>query len=324
MVYRDKVRIVVTGGAGFIGGHLVERLQAIHRGQVLVLDNLHRECFSGWSLPDVTFVRIDIRNPLAVREAMAGCDVVFHLAAQSNVMGAVTDAQYTFDTNVAGTFNVLEGAKAARAKRFVFTSSREIYGEPARLPVVESSRPKPKNPYGASKLAGEVYCGQAAVEGLETVILRLANVYGPRDRDRVIPLFVDAAQSGSPLVIYGGDQVLDFVWIDTVVDAMLKAAFGAWVRDPVNIGSGQGTSIRELAESIVQLAGSNSPIQVIPKREAEVTRFVADVTAARRCLGLPRHAKPLAHLSHLISAPRGPIASAASQNLRIRPSGDLD
>src|SRR5260370_16660811 len=100
----------------------------------------------------------------------------------------------------------------------------------------------------------------------------------------------------------------------TVGDAMLKAAFGAWVRGPVNIGSGQGTSSRELAESIVQLAGSNSPIQVIPKREAEVTRFVADVTVARKCLGLPPHAKPLAHLSPLISAPPRPLPSPPSQN----------
>src|SRR5260370_35435239 len=96
----------------------------------------------------------------------------------------------------------------------------------------------------------------------------------------------------------------------TVGDAMLKAAFGAWVRGPVNIGSGQGTSSRELAESIVQLAGSNSPIQVIPKREAEVTRFVADVTAARKWLGVPPHAKPLVHLSHLTPAPRGATASS--------------
>src|SRR5207245_6973446 len=151
-----------------------------------------------------------------------GPNVVCQLAAQSNVMGAVYDADYAFGSNVTGTFNVLRAAASAGVKRVVFTSSREVYGDPRQLPVRESCPIRPKNGYGASKAAGEVYCRAAANDGLETVILRVTNVYGTRDRDRVVPLFARSAGSGSPLTLYGGKQVLDFVWIDTVVDALVK------------------------------------------------------------------------------------------------------
>src|SRR5207245_9289304 len=149
-----------------------------------------------------------------------GPNVVCQLAAQSNVMGAVYDADYAYSSNVTGTFNVLRAAVSAGVKRVVFTSSREVYGDPRRLPVRESAPLPPKNGYGASKAAGEVYCRAAANEGIETVILRLANVYGTRDRGRVIPLFAQAAAAGWPLTIYGGKQVLDFIWVETVVDVL--------------------------------------------------------------------------------------------------------
>lgn len=279
----------------------MERLVATRKGTVLVLDNLFRACWidNGPGLPDVHVARIDIRDGVAVRDALVGCDLVFHLAAQSNVIGAVSDAQYAFDTNVVGTFNVLEAAKQGRVKRLIFTSSREIYGEPHRLPVRESSLPCPKNAYGVSKLAGELYCRLAASQGLEVVILRLANVYGPRDRDRVIPLFLKAARKGSPLFIYGGHQVIDFVWVETVVDALMEAGFGPWVKAPVNIGSGKGTTVLELAERIVALTGSESTIEILPARGVEVSRFVADTSRARRFWKLLTPSDPLVHLLHL-------------------------
>ena len=154
------------------------------------------------------------------------------------------DADYAFGSNVAGTFNVLRTAVSVvpRGLRRPQTTARP-----------ETSPLRPKNGYGASKAAGEVYCRAAANEGLETVILRLANIYGTRDRERVIPLFARAAAACSPLTIYGGNQVLDFVWVDTVVDALMKAAFGPLIRGPVNIGSGKGTTVSELAQRIVQL-----------------------------------------------------------------------
>ncbi len=131
------MRIVVTGGAGFIGGHLVDRLLEMGAGEVVVVDNFHRPCVNDpqSSFEDARFLRADVRDRSALADAMRGCHVVFHLAAQSNVMGAVYDADYAFGSNVTGTFNVLRAAASARVKRVVFTSSREVYGDPRRLPV---------------------------------------------------------------------------------------------------------------------------------------------------------------------------------------------
>lgn len=291
------MRVVVTGGAGFIGSHLVRSLLRTRAHQVLIIDNLLRPCISDPTLGnEAEFSQIDIRDRAALGTALKGAEVIFHLAAQSNVMGSVSDAEYTFQTNVAGTFHVLERAKLAGAKRIVFTSSREVYGEPAQLPVRESEPLAPKNAYGVSKAAGELYCGLAAAQGLEAVILRLANVYGPGDRDRVIPLFMDAARAGTPLTVYGGRQILDFVWIDTVVNALLQAAFGPWLSEPINIGSGSSVTVIDLAHRIIELTGSASPIHIVPNRAVEVSRFVADIDRARQFLGISPPCDPLEHL----------------------------
>jgi UDP-glucose 4-epimerase len=279
---------------------LVERLAALKLGPIVVVDNYHRKCLDPNVVPGVTFYKSDIRERAALAEVMHGAKVVFHLAAQSNVMGAVYDADYAFGSNVTGTFNVLRTAHSAGAKRVVFTSSREVYGDPKRLPVSESSPLRPKNGYGASKAAGEMYCRTAANDGLETVILRLANVYGPRDRDRVIPLFARAAESGAPLTLYGGDQLIDFVWIDTVVDALIKAGVGPMVRGPINIGSGKGVTVSELARRVVRLTGSSSPIHNVDRRHQEVARFVANIRRGQKLLGIPAPEDPLEHLPKVL------------------------
>jgi nucleoside-diphosphate-sugar epimerase len=280
------MKILVTGGAGFIGRHLVEQLVRSNTSHVVVLDNLHRACIPARFASGVEFREADIRDRTAVENAMHGCEVVFHLAAQSNVMGAVADADYAFSSNVAGTYHVLQAALKAGVKRLVFTSSREVYGDPKHIPVRKTSPLHPKNAYGTSKAAGEAYCGLAAQEGLDTVILRLANVYGPGDRDRVIPLFADAAAASEPLTVFGEEKILDFIWIGTVVDALVKAGLGRSIRGPVNVGSGKGVTIAELARRIVQLSNSSSPVRILPEREQEVGRFVADITRGRRLLGL--------------------------------------
>lgn len=301
------MRVLVTGDAGFIGGWLVERLIRENAQRIVVLDNLHRNCVPNpVSFPaPVMFVNADIRDRESLVGAMEGCDLVYHLAAQSNVMRAITDPDYAFTTNVVGTFNVLAAAKAAGVTRVVFTSSREVYGEVDRIPVPETAPINAKNAYGASKAAGELYCRVAAESGLETVILRLANVYGPRDRDRVIPLFIEAALGGQPLTAYGGDQILDFVGIGSVVDALLSGGRGSWVRDPVNIGSGTGTTIWKLAERVLQITGSQSPIQAAPPRSQEVVRFVADTTRSQRLWYISRPEGPLDHLPEVVACFRG-------------------
>jgi UDP-glucose 4-epimerase len=294
------MRILVTGGAGFIGANLVNRLASMGTGEIGVLDNLHRG-YCRDSLPAaVEFRRADIRDPDALADALKGSEIVFHLAAQSNVMGAVADADYSFSTNVVGTYNVLQSAAAAGVKRLVFPSSREVYGDPRNVPVPEIAPLRAKNAYGASKIAGEVYCRLAAQQGLETVVLRLGNVYGPGDRDRVIPLFAAASNAGLPITVFGGQKILDFVWIDVVVDALIRAAFGSYIRGPVNIGSGKGTKIVDLAHRVVDLSRSVSRIDVAEERAQEVGRFVADITRAKRLLQIPEPDDPLWALSRTI------------------------
>jgi len=296
------VKILVTGGAGFIGSHLVRRLLRDGAGSVTVLDNFHRgrpenlaDC-----LDQIRLLRADVRSPSALREALGGVDLVYHLAAQSSVMGAEADADYTFQTNVVGTFELLLAARANGVRRVVFTSSREVYGDPLRVPVPETAPLKPKNLYGASKVAGEAYCSVFSSEGLETAVLRLANVYGPGDTDRVIPLFVERALHGQPLVLYGGQQVLDFVPIDTVVEALCKAGLGDPISEPLNIGSGKGITISKLSRCVLELTGWQSQLQIVPARQTEVTRFVADIARAGRVLGLAPPADPLFGLHELV------------------------
>ncbi len=289
------MRILVTGGGGFIGTHLVRRLLADPGVSVRVLDNLHRGCNSFAGVSRVEFVKGDVRDRATVRAAAHGTDLVYHLAAQSNVLGAVRDLDYSFTTNVAGTFEVLSAARECGVRRTVFTSSREVYGQAAALPVPESAPVDPKNAYGASKAAGELYCRVFAESGMEVVVLRLANVYGPGDADRVIPLFLANAVSGRPLLIYGQDKILDFVWIGDVLDALLKVRSAPVAGRAVNIGSGEGTTLPCLAEQILRLTGSPSGIEFTAARKAETDRFVADIGLARSLLDL-RPSTGLAHL----------------------------
>ena len=296
-------RILVTGGAGFIGSHLVRRLVSEGYQAVTVLDNFSRGCTANLTTvwESIRFVRGDIRDRDVVARLMQNSDVVFHLAAQSNVMGAVQDVNYSSSTNIVGTATVLQAARDAGVRRLVFTSSREVYGDPSHLPVPETAPLCPKNPYGMSKVAGEMCCAMSTGSPLETVILRLANVYGPRDHDRVIPLFIESAQDGRALTIYGGEQILDFVHVSCVVDALMKAAFGKHVDRPVNIGGGKGTTVIELAERILDLTHSDSQIRRMPSRGVEVVRFVADTSRARTLLGIEHHDDPLFLLPELIA-----------------------
>lgn len=300
------MRAVVTGGAGFIGSHLVEAL--LTRGcTVTVVDNLHRgrraHLASCLDHPALRFLEGDIRDQAMLDEAFRDAEVVYHLAAQSNVMGAVSDPRYSFETNVIGTFNVLEAARDGGVRRVVFASSRETYGEAQCLPVAESHPLAPKNLYGASKAAAENYCRAFAnVYGLDTAVLRFANVYGSRDRDRVIPIFIERATAGAPLELFGGDQVLDLVWIEQAVEALLRAADADLGGEPVNVGSGTGTSIREIAARVTAACNSRSRIEIRPARSIEVSRFVADVSRMQRVLGLQPPSDPLGDLHRMLPA----------------------
>ena len=300
------MKALVTGGAGFIGAHLVETLLAAG-DEVVVLDNLRRgdrarldaigRAARGGAL---RLIEGDVRDRDTVRAATTGVERVYHLAAQSNVLGAVSDLDYSFSSNVVGTYNVLVVAREAAVGRMVFSSSREVYGEVDQVPVAEDRPLNPKNAYGASKVAGEVYCRVFQnTYGLDVSVLRLANVYGPGDSDRVIPIWLDRARRGEDLELYGGTQVLDFVPVGLVVEALRRAADRSLGGQPLNVGSGVGTTLYDLAARVQALSGAAAGLRLLPARAVEVTRFVADVGRMRALLGLEPPSDPLVALEEL-------------------------
>ena len=316
------MRVLVTGGAGFIGSHLVDRLVSegspsetgIQRPTVTVLDNLNRgrleNLAESWSR--ISFIEGDIRDRDLLESLTAGVDVVYHLAAQSNVLGALSDPDYSFTTNVVGTYEVLRASHRACVQRVVFTSSREVYGDPERTPVPETAPIRPKNAYGASKGAAEMYCRAFAEQGLAITVLRLANVFGSRDRGRVIALFIENALAGRGLVVYGSEKTLDFIWIDRVIDALLRAGTGPFHSGPVNVGSGVGVRLPDLAKRVRSLIPQCGGIQVVANRQAEVDCFVADVSSAKSVYGLEQVADPIDHLSDLVAGARAARLAAAA------------
>jgi UDP-glucose 4-epimerase len=307
-------RILITGGAGFIGSHLVDRLALDRLNRLVLIDNLRRGRLTNLERARGRFEFIpgDICDRNLLERAMQSVDVVYHLAAQSNVLGAVMDLDHSFQANVVGTFEVLRAAANAGVRRLVFTSSREVYGEPASLPVMETAPIQPKNAYGASKAAGEMYCRAFSSATFEAVVLRLANVFGARDFNRVIPIFVERAVRGLPLTLYGGRQILDFVWIDMVIDALVRAGNDAPPAGPVNVGSGRPTDLPALANRILSESRSSSQLLVVPARDVEVSRFVADTTLMRQTLGLRPPEDPLRHLGELIDAAASEHVSAST------------
>jgi UDP-glucose 4-epimerase len=305
------VRAVVTGGAGFLGSHLVDAL--IARGdEVVVVDNMRRGRTDNLrrhlASSRFHFLEGDIRDEGLMAAALTGAGLVYHLAAQSNVMGAHDDVDYSFTTNVGGTVTVLKSMAAAGVKRMIFASSREVYGEQQALPVREDAALNAKNLYGASKLSAESYCrAWTNALGVECIVLRFANVYGQRDSQRVIPLWLEQAQRGHDLTLFGGEQVLDFVWIGTAVQALLAAA-ECPADGPINVGSGKGTRLPDLAQMIKDLTGSRSEIRIAPARGAEVVRFVAHVEKMQAMLGVAPAAEALEQLPLMLRQDDGGAA----------------
>lgn len=292
------MRVLVTGGAGFIGHHLVGRLLT-DGDAVVVLDNLSRGSFARPELAGAKCIRGDIREPGACAEAVAGCDAVVHLAAVSNVMGSQSDPALTISTNVDGTKNVAQAAARASVPHLVFASSREVYGEPDHLPVRESEPLCGKNAYGASKVAAEQFL-QDMDGDVSVSILRFTNVIGSGDSGRVVPLWIAAAREGRPLVVYGGRQIIDFVPVSTAVEAVVRVLRRGGVDKPVNVGSGKQTTLFDLASVIRRSARLETRIDVRPTRAIEVTRFQADVTRMHCLLGITPAANPLSTVAELV------------------------
>ena len=294
---------LVTGGAGFIGSHLVEAL--LKKGQtVRVLDNFatgkranlegivaRRRIAAGD--PRLTIIEGDIRDPKVCAEAVRGVDYVLHQAALPSVPRSIADPVGTTAVNVTGTLNLLWAAREAKVKRFVFASSSSVYGDTPVLPKVESIPPNPLSPYAVSKLAGEQFCKVFyRAYGLPTVALRYFNVYGPRQDPEsqyaaVIPRFVSALKAGKTVTIHGdGKQSRDFTFIDDCVRANLLACRSRYaVGEAMNIAYGRRTTINALFAEIARLLKVAAEPEYAEARAGDVKHSLADLHRAETLLG---------------------------------------
>ena len=284
---------LVTGGAGFIGSHLVEEL--LKRGkQVRVLDNFStgkRENLEPF-LDRIELIEGDLRSQHTVREAVGGVECIFHEGALPSVPRSVQDPITSDEVNVGGTLNVLDAAREEGAKRVVFASSSSVYGAGEEVPKREDMLPAPISPYAVTKLTGEHYCHVfSQIYGLETVALRYFNVFGPRmDPSSAyaafIAIFIVGMLDGTPLVVYGdGDISRDFTYITNVVDANMRAMEAEGVSGEVfNVGCGSSMSLNDVVDHL-QTAGLQGDISYGEPRPGDVLRSMADITAAREKLG---------------------------------------
>jgi UDP-glucose 4-epimerase len=283
-------RVLVTGGAGFVGATLVRRL-AGHGHSVRVFDNFSTGDKSHLADVDAELVEGDIRDVRGLDAALEGMQAVIHLAAAGSVVMSVEDPAANFDVNVLGTFRVLDAARRAGVKRTVQASTGGALIGDATPPVDERSLPKPISPYGASKLAGEGYAhAYAKAYGMDTVALRFANVYGPwSERKRgAMTMFFRAIHAGEPIVIYGdGSASRDYTHVDDIARA-LELALDSDVPGGtvLHIASGVETTVRELADLCRGAAGApDHPVEYRPRRAGEVDRNFASYDLAEKVLG---------------------------------------
>jgi UDP-glucose 4-epimerase len=287
------MRVLVTGGGGFIGSHLVERL--LHEGhEVRILDSFatgRRENIA--HLGDAELIEGDVQSYERAHTASVGCEVVFHQAALPSVPRSVQDPLMTNVVNVTGTLNVLLAARDNGARRVVYASSSSVYGPTEVLPKEESQTPAPISPYAVSKLAGEGYCRAfSSIYGLNCVALRYFNVFGPRQDptsqySAVIPKFITASLRGLRPVIFGdGHQSRDFTYVDNVVDANLLAMESPSAPGQVlNIACGERISLNQMLADLGDVLGKSIEAEYRNPRPGDVAHSLADITRARQMLG---------------------------------------
>lgn len=307
--------MLVTGGAGFIGSHLVDALVA-EGHDVRVLDNLATGSADNLRYsPKIELIRGDIRDLNSVERAARGVSVIFHQAALPSVPRSIADPLSCHEVNATGTFNVLLAARDAGVRRVVFASSSSVYGNTPELPKRESMPAKPLSPYAAAKLLGEHYARLFhQLYGLETVGLRYFNVFGPRQNPNseyaaAIPKFIRLILEGGQPTVYGdGEQTRDFTPVQNVVDANLGAAFSPLAPGKVyNVGCGSRISLNRLLALIGEITGREVRPEYLPAKAGDVRDSLADIEAARRELNYePRmriEAALEALVAHLASTP---------------------
>jgi UDP-N-acetylglucosamine/UDP-N-acetyl-alpha-D-glucosaminouronate 4-epimerase len=285
---------VVTGGAGFIGSHIVEEL--VRRGEtVRVIDNLvmgSRRNLEGVA-GGIEFHEQDIRDLEGLRPIFAGATYAIHLAALASVARSVEDPLGTNEVNVTGTLKVLVAARDAGVKRLVFAASAAAYGNNPVMPRVESLMPDPLSPYALHKLAGEQYCGLFnSLYGLETVPLRFFNIFGPRQNPLspytgVLSKFVSAYHRGQQPVIFGdGEQSRDFTYVENVVDAVLRACAAPGAPGKIlNVGVGKSFTLNQTIGLLNRICGRELKPRYGPLRQGDARESLADISLARKLLG---------------------------------------
>jgi len=285
---------LVTGGAGFIGSHLVEAL--LKSGQaVRVLDDFSTGSRQNLApfVRDIKLIEGDIRDPDTVLRAVRGVDVVFHEAAVPSVPRSVQEPRFTHDVNVNGTLNLLLAAKDNKVSRFVYASSSSAYGDTPTLPKTEDMSPAPQSPYAVQKLMGEYYARVFyLVYGLPTVALRYFNVFGPRqdpssEYSAVIPRFITRLMEKKPPLIYGdGSQTRDFTYIENVVSANLLAVESdPCVGHVMNISTGQSVDLIGLAAAVGSVMGIGIDPVYEPTRDGDIKHSFGDIAKAKKLMG---------------------------------------
>lgn len=285
-------KVLVTGGAGFIGSHIVDRLSPDNK--VIVLDNLSSGSLSNLekSKDRITFVKGDILDKALVKKVVAGVEFVFHLAADVGNIRSIEDPYFNMDVNIRGMINLLEACLNSNVKRLVYSSSSAIFGEAKYLPIDEDHPINPESPYGVSKLAAEKYCfAYYKVHGVPITALRYFNVYGPRQGSseyaNVIPIFIGKIKEGKPLTIFGdGKQTRDFVFVEDVATAnILAATQPAAIGQMFNIATGKKGDIEELVSILNQITGRENPVNHADARAGEVRDSQANIKKAQKTLG---------------------------------------
>jgi len=288
------MKILITGGAGFIGSHLVEALQ--DGSEVIVVDNFRTGKPANLAGLNCQLVEGSILDRELLDRIMEGVNVVFHLAALVSVPESMKKPLETIETNLHGLVQVLEAAKKNQVQKLCFASSAAVYGEDPEQPKREEMVPAPLSPYAVTKLAGEHFCGLYTREGvLQTASLRFFNVFGPRQDPRsgyaaAVPLFLERALSGQPLCIFGdGGQTRDFVYVKDIVGALVFLAKNQEATGVFNVGYGQVTTILEMANEIIRLTRSSSGVCFQEPRTGDIRHSSSDPGKLMRLGWEPRY-----------------------------------
>ena len=275
------MKVLVTGGAGFIGSHIVEYFQ--HSVEVIILDNFRTGCRENLKNMQCHIIEGDIRDRSILKKAMTNIDFVFHAAAMVSVPESMEQITQCIDVNSTGSVMVMQEAVNAGVKKLCFCSSCSIYGNNPLVPKIETMFPEPQSPYAVSKLDGEYYADIFSKQGdLKTVSLRYFNVFGPRQNPdsqyaAAVPIFIKNAIQNKPLTIFGnGEQTRDFVYVKDVVAANVFMSQNDY-NGVFNVGYGNSITIKELAKKIISLTNSNSEIIFRPERIGDVMHSTASI-----------------------------------------------